>query len=458
MVNVRFKHAVVGTVLVFSVSAVAGAAALSRSQGRLRVERAVQVEPAPAEAPAEPSREVPNVAAPPSSPLSETESDSLERQVRNFSVRRAADGTISGQISLADPNTGAIRQLTDVEVSFVHGKDQIITAKPNSEGIFKAALEPGIYSLIAQGPSGYVAYGLQVVDPSRETKTVALVRPTVFQQEVRDTLNVDSLAIPITDIETVFKLAKGNIPASLQTPTRSPEMAETAPTPENAPEEPVPDDSSTAGTHLKHHSVRIQDDGSVIGRMGRLHASGAAASRAKRMNVFLVRDNAVASQAAVNEAGFFKFKNVAPGLYSFVSAGADGFCAFSVMAVSSQQVASNDVQNEIRFTAMQFGETFSLFSIPVPTEHLNYVLQRLEQFAAAYSPNAGLTAPTVANPAGLGGQSFGNAAGQGGGAAGGAEGFLNSLVGLGVGAGLAAVVAGAVDDANNGTDNSIALP
>jgi hypothetical protein len=527
--NGRLKQTAIALAVVVGVGAMGVASAYSRYQGALRVRQAVQevestVPKAPPEAPALPapdrveasqetpatSKEVPEApaasaqqarpvpqAAPenqatqkseaaqktevapvqsaaadgtepdlPPSQVTPEETQSLERQMRNFRVRRAPDGTIAGRINIANPVTKAIRSLANVTIRFIKNGAVVAEVKSGADGLFKAAVEPGIYAITAESDSGYLAYGMQVVDPAAEIRTASLSAKNTKFQEVSDVLDVDSLAVPISDVPTVLRLAKGHIPPSPTTPAPAPTPAD-APAPAVAPasqleplNERTPDANAPGGSDVKQNAVALEPDGGLVGRMRRIHPQTGESVRVKRMNVFLLQNNKIVAQAGVGENGMFKFKIVRPGVYSFVSAGAEGFSAFSVVTIDSK-LASANTPRGVFLASFQAG-SFNLFGTDVPVDNLQKVLDDLYKYAQDHHLDG---APVVLQPgqaAALAGQGIPNTAA---GAAGGlpaAGGFAGGAGGAGGGglfpalfAGLgAAGIAAAVAEANNNNSNS----
>jgi hypothetical protein len=171
-----------------------------------------------------------------------------------------------------------------------------------------------------------------------------------------------------------------------------------------------------------------------------MHPQTGRPTRLRRLNVFLVQNNEVVSQAPVSENGTFTFSSVAPGTYSFVAAGLEGFTAFSLRAVSGQNVSDkSDVANELIVpVAFQGGPMYLLDGVLVSPKDLAAALRELLQQVMSAEELAALEA---ANPAGPNGNlgNPGGGTGGGGGGAGGGDGLLGALLGAAVGAGVAAL-------------------
>jgi len=214
------------------------------------------------------------------------------------------DGAVSGTIRSMD-TSGTVRVLSDVTVSFYRDGALAAQALPAADGTFTARLSPGFYTLVAYGPGGYCTYGLDAIaNPGDPHAAVQL----------------DTLAVPPSDFRAVHSIAKRYAARSSVGPM--PTLADAYLVPQNAP---VPD-LEAPETSLKHHTVTIEPDGGVPGRVN------LAKARIKSpMTAFLVQGGAVVKQTPVSADGAFRFSNVSPGNYSFVTAGAGGFSAFAVV-------------------------------------------------------------------------------------------------------------------------------
>lgn len=386
--------------------------------------------------------------------LAQAEGDSFASKLRNHRIRLSADGYLPGRISLVDTETGAIRVLKDIRVLFIQDGEIKATAVPGEGGMFQAGgLQPGVYSLAAIGPEGYVAYGLEVLPPAapapgplvpatEKDQTASIdgfvETEPVFFQEVSSLLTIESLAIPRRDFDAVIQIARSYIPAELLNAT-SPQEADAVAAPGAPIDEPPPTDDSEPSTSHKYNAVQIGADGTLSGRTRRVHPQTGRPTRLRRLNVFLVQNNEIVSQAPVSENGTFTFSSVAPGTYSFVAAGLEGFTAFSLQAVSAAAVTDDaDIAKDLIVpVAFQAGPMYLLDGVLVNPHDLAAALKELLQQAGV-----DVAALEEANPIGAGGDlgTPGNGfTGGGGGGGGGGDGLLGALLGAAIGAGVAAL-------------------
>jgi len=382
----------------------------------------------------------------------QSEGDSFASRLRSHRIRLSSDGFLPGRINLVDAETGAVRVLKDVKVMFIQDGQVKATAVPGEGGTFQAAgLQPGVYSLAAIGPEGYVAYGLEILPPAapnpvlpaaEKDQTASLdgvVETEPVYQEVTSVLSIDSLAIPRRDFDAVIQLARSYIPAELLSAT-SPQEADAVSPPGEPLDEPPPTDETEGNSNMRHHAVQIGADGTLSGRTRRVHPQTGRPTRLRRLNVFLVQNNEIVSQAPVSENGTFTFSSVAPGTYSFVAAGLEGFTAFSLQAVTASAVTDGaDVAKDL-IVPVAFqgpGPMYLLDGVLVNAHDLAAALREL--LAQAGVDVAGLDGAVPGPAGGAMGEGGGGFGGGGGGFGGGGDGMLGALLGAAIGAGVAAL-------------------
>lgn len=169
------------------------------------------------------------------------------------------------------------------------------------------------------------------------------------------------------------------------------------------------------------------------------------------MNAFLIRDNQIVARSEVSETGQFTFKNLAPGPYSFVASGLEGFSAFSIYTVIAGQVADGQAAGELLVPVAFQGVRFVMNGVLVSPEDVKFAIDQLLT-AMGQNPEEAIAAAMPQVPAqfpGLGG----TGGGFGGGAGGGGGLLPGILAGL-----IAAGVAAAVVDDDDGTTIIIGSP
>ena len=319
--------------------------------------------------------------------------DELEWTPRNYRIRLTEDGLILGTISAAGAESGTTTALTDLSIWLSHHGEAIAQVKSDDQGRFQiAGVSPGVYSLVASSQHGYLAFGLQVLPHRKEAadppgKEMIRrnggegARQFVAFEAAADSLQIDALAVPRRDFSMVSRLIRTYVPDGVLGGklTELPDDDAPADDPNDAKDEkPEADDALPPSTPLRKHSVRIQPDGSVIGRTRRLHPETGRPTQLRRLNVFLVQKNAIAAQAPVNETGLFSFRSVEPGLYSFVAAGDDGFAAFSVEAVAVDQKTGHMRHDRTVPVAIPIDELLDLDGSLVPVGDVAFAFERFE--------------------------------------------------------------------------------
>jgi hypothetical protein len=106
----------------------------------------------------------------------------------NHTVNLNREGLVAGRISLLDPRTGRPTPVENVIVSFAQNGRLVTQVRPASDGTFTVRLQPGVYSVIAQAPTGFGAFAVFVkpydpmaTDPQELTLDGTLI-PTADMQ------------------------------------------------------------------------------------------------------------------------------------------------------------------------------------------------------------------------------------------------------------------------------------
>ncbi len=428
----RLKQAVAGFLVVSSVSAVGASVTYSQLHGAARIRRAVKSEPksAPKVATKIASHaDAVKAAAFATEKLTDRESEKLGRVARTHRVQ-LVNGSISGAIqAISAGNT--VRNLTDVRVAFFQNGAAVAQVTPGADGVFTATLAPGVYTVVAHGKSGYAAYGVHVIDPSVEVRSVG------FETVADSTMNlqVETLAVPPVDFATVYRLARAH--SAAPSPAPAPTKADAN---EVLPE--LPAENALPQTSIKNYTVNLEADGSLLGRLNRIDPRTGDVLRVHALNAYLVQNGSVVHQAGVAEDGSLKFSSVQPGVYSFVTAGAEGFSAFSVVVAPAATTASVDGVRTVSFQPA--GGPLS--ATPAAPGDIGPATDPLGP-----PPGQDPGPPPFADvPPGGAGGGFG---GGGGGVGGGGGGLGGGGLGLALGAVGAGLGAAALSEANDNNDN-----
>jgi hypothetical protein len=438
--NGRLKQAVVGLLMVSSVSAVGASVTLSQMQGAHRVRRAVQSQSKKDAAPATikvasetavaAKENLSTVAAVAAERLTEREAEKISRISRTHRVQ-LNNGSISGAIQ-ALGSAGTIHNLTDVRVSFFQNGTMVTQVAPGPDGVFTASLGPGFYTLAAYGPTGYAAFGVDIVDPAVQVRSASVEKVAA---ESSLNLQVETLAVPSVDYATVYRLARAHTGGAFPGPHPSRGPSETLPD--------LPAENALPQTSIKHHTVNLEADGSLLGRVKRINPLTGDVVRVYSMSAFLIRSGTVVRQTAIAEDGALKFTGVSPGTYTFVTAGSEGFSAISVVVAPHVGTAAASAVRPVSFQA----DGGPLTVTPGAATDTGPATDPLAPPGEGPGEDPGAFAEP---PLGGGGGGFGGGSGGGfgGGGAGGGGLGIGGLLGLaGIGLGAAALLD---DDDDNG--------
>lgn len=281
------------------------------------------------------------------------------RFIRSHWVRLTPGGDLLGKISLLNANGGS-RGAESLEVKLYRNSKLVARTMTDEIGKFRLQNVPsGVYSLIARGNSGFVAYGLHALrsregtSQSKQSQVIQLVQAV----EVGETLEISSAAVPPT-FRQVGGILKENfhrirtryVPESAYTSLIQ-EAAKHKTEGWDQPEGPeefrglrgleskgTRSDRTRASTALQSHDVVLEPArrGWVI--RGRLFGIDPDSGRsveveAESTEVTLIQDDKRVAVDTVKAEGEFDFYGVDEGVYSIVAIGEGGFGAIAFRAV-----------------------------------------------------------------------------------------------------------------------------
>ncbi len=339
------------------------------------------------------------------------------KETRSHQVRLTSDGMLPGRVILLDPRSGLPQTAKNIAVFFIKMGVVSGAAKPGPNGVFQATgILPGVYGVAVLGKEAFASFSVHVLPESDENGGHHDIEP----------LRLEIAAIPSGDAPLALRLfqpylGQGHLSAPIE-PDEKYIPAETKVTNSVI--------NSPKGTTAKKHSVFLKKDGSLIGRIRRLHPKSGHPFllRSSSAHIYFAQNNKIVYQVGIDKKGFFRIPNFAPGVYSVISAGEDGIGAIACRVVSPEK----DVKQPVIESASQFLKTPSESEIKfvsflqqgggeVPSE-FDITMLGPENFEAMNQ----LLAPT--NFSDLMG---GGGAGTGGGGGGGSTGGLSSLAPLG---------------------------
>ncbi|MEZ6093567.1 MAG: hypothetical protein R3C03_04920 [Pirellulaceae bacterium] len=128
--------------------------------------------------------------------------------------------------------------------------------------------------------------------------------------------------------------------------------------------------SMLAGT-FRNHTISIDTDGVVRGRIGAVDANGLAGLG--DMKVFFLKDGKIAHQSYTSADGSFEAAGLNDGNYSFVATGAKGFAAFGVSLEQGYQSTTNNLM-EVATISPSFKQLSELIADELPQEVVDAVV------------------------------------------------------------------------------------
>ncbi len=366
-------------------------------------------------------------------------------QPTSNAVQLSSDGLLPGVIMVADPATGLESPATELTVRFLQKGEIKTVAKPGIGGVFQAkGLASGRYAVIASGKAGYLVAEVEVVAPPPQ---VPQVRPTKFVAATART-QFRGLAVPPADLPMVLKLANSYVPPTARTAGPAPLVPNKDVLTADDLKSGYAQSGKGSAAPDAPYVVERQVGGKVLGQLHRFHPITGQPVQFHHLNAFLVQGNALPQKVLVASNGNFEFADVAPGHYSVVAAGGEGFMAFGLHVVEGQGGVASGA-NKALFVNVSFkARRAELVVIDGTVIDLSNFPEALRQLAVSIAASQG-NSPTQGNaPPG----SLGAGPGGGGGAGGGGAGAGGSGLGL-LGAALGAAGLG-LAAANGGSSPS----
>ena len=262
--------------------------------------------------------------------------DRLGDRLRSHIVRLGDDDAVRGKLTVLNESSGVREPIQNVKIKFVRKGEVKAELSPDADGSFVAMdLEDGVYSMIVAGEDGFLAWSVNVKPKLPDVaKMPKHMRAKFLRQDVKEELDVQAVAVPPTNFIPLKQLLTEYLPSEDSTLYLDGE---------DFPEgmENPPRDANPA-TSLKHHQIRLTEDGRLLGRIRRLQPDSGRDLKIRQLNVFLLKGQEIASQEDVAPNGTFAFEDLEPGVYSLVAAGRDGFLAFSIDVLAARS-ADTDI-------------------------------------------------------------------------------------------------------------------
>lgn len=239
------------------------------------------------------------------------------------------------------------------------------TARLNSASQFEfQGVKPGTYALVGYGPSGFFAFGLNVLPhAANANQPRELYIPA---QELSGT--------PVTDWVTrnapnvhFRTLGKQRFGEAIDDPPRLYGIVglRTFSPP------------AIPATSIVSHQIATSRHGRLVGRLHFINSFDGRPTDLRTTLVQLVKDGTVAHQIGTDNFGVFAFEDVAPGRYALRAAGPDGLGAIQIEVVESSESDGLPID-------------LALIS-PETIGWLNHLMQESAYFAAISGPRPDAT-------------------------------------------------------------------
>lgn len=335
-------------------------------------------------------------------------------------VRASANGSVMGRVVV--PRSEGISAARGAKVSLIdqYGKYATKPTESDKTGRFTLTNVPtGVYTLMIQGENAFACCAMHVVDST----------------------------VPI---DNEFEIAAGAMDASVvrgvlvrYTPSGSPTQVSFDPSM----------NPTGKGRAVTGEAVRVQQfEGGLRGRLTR--AGFADELGAKNSNVLVYSEGVEVARALTDENGDFVIADLAPGSYSVLGSGADGFGLMGIELVDPGTIAiasvpSGSAETLVSQVQQEIPNTFVMQVAPLPpgSTIISDELISEEEIGPAIPLDG--SAPLVADGGFVGGGPVSGGAG-GGGALGGGGGLRGVALLGGIGA---AIAIGLADD-----DDSVVTP
>ena len=280
----------------------------------------------------------------------------IDQSLRAHWITPDADGNIQGRISAIDAETADASPIKQLTVTLLKKGQQICKAKTDKQGRFLLPeVDAGVYTLVAWGKNGFLAYGVHVL-PRLEELELGGADDTDFNARktgrtplspkqrqayyvsyfnlpqdavVADEFQIDAAAVP-PEFTALRKISQNYMSASSALSVRADQD----------------DLKAIAKADLTSGGFQfpLSPDGHFHGRLQPIATEDGNPAQLSDMNLFLLQEDVELLRVAAEENGDFRMNDVEPGVYSLVAAGEDGFAALSLELVAAEAADGNDAE------------------------------------------------------------------------------------------------------------------
>ncbi len=292
--------------------------------------------------------------------------------IRSHWVRLTNDGRLVGTIKTVDPESGMTFGAEELDVEVYRKGERLGQGKTDQDGTFEIRdLEPGVYSLVARGRTGFLAYGLQLLPSLAEARKDKIK----FMQAPRakEAVEITSAAVPPTfrQLKKILKKEFPSMQASIveeekykpileeavannEPGSNEPEGAEIVRGNKELSKNPTDPNKTLGSTSTQVHPVMLSPKNIMYGRLCGIEGNTGRPKKVRDTTVYIIRDDRLVTSAKVDENGFFKVYLRRPDVYSIIAAGRGGFGALSFRAVKPSAQMNDDARHRARKNPIRF--------------------------------------------------------------------------------------------------------
>lgn len=230
------------------------------------------------------------------------------------------NGGFSGRLSSLSNSDGAAVSSANVQVTLLHHGSEIGATKTDSDGRFSfTGLPEGVVAVWAEGENSLMLFSFVLF----ANNTTVAENEGLLASHVE--LGMDSAVASGADIVTVKELMTPFIRTEEK---RFLNEVTTA-------EQDFSFGSGETSTTLRHHRVRLHDNGNLVGEINVLDERTGRLREVLDMTVHFVRNGVRVASADVSNDGSFAAVGLTPGIYSVVAVGQDGILVSCVDIVGT---------------------------------------------------------------------------------------------------------------------------
>ena len=316
----------------------------------------------------------------------------LTETLRAHWVAANDEGNLDGRISSIDAEQSTSTPIEQLDVTLLQKGQKIRIASTNENGKFVLKdVEPGVYTLVAAGQNGFLAYGVHVLPKLEDFDVLDLdsdaTPPATLAEKrayyvshfgipadaiVQEELQIDAACVP-PEFSTLQRISRNYLPSAtafgMGTDTDDQQAI------------------SKATDILGGFQFPLTAEGNFNGRIQPIATEDGEPAELSDMNMFLVQDDLEVARVAVEKNGKFEIEDVEPGVYSLIAAGTDGFAAMSLELVakpSDLELGNNQLNspnNYVSYNAKQAADPAFGVAIVTDPEDIKALQQELDRVA-----------------------------------------------------------------------------